>query len=63
MRIRLLRDSRIKHYAGEVVEASPAECDVLVSVGSAVIEAEAETPETPTAKAEIPEKRRGRKKN
>lgn len=36
MKIRLLRDSRIWHKAGEVVEASPAECSFLISTGSAV---------------------------
>lgn len=36
MRIKLLRDSRIIHKAGEVVDASPAECSFLTSVGSAV---------------------------
>lgn len=36
MKIRLLRDSRILHKAGEVVEASPAECSFLISTGSAV---------------------------
>ena len=41
MKIKLLRDSRIKHHAGEVVEASPAECEFLISTGSAVIVSEA----------------------
>ena len=36
MKIKLLRDSRILHKAGEVVEASPAECSFLISTGSAV---------------------------
>ena len=36
MKIKLIRDSRIKHRAGEVVEASPAEAHFLISVGSAV---------------------------
>lgn len=64
MKIKLLRDARIKHYAGEVVEASPAEEHFLVSVGYAVpaardaVNEEAETPE-----AETPEKpKRTRKK-
>lgn len=35
MKIRLLRDSRINHAAGEVVEVSPATADFLLSVGSA----------------------------
>lgn len=36
MKIKLLRDARINHKAGEIVEVSPAECHFLVSVGSAV---------------------------
>lgn len=69
MKIKLLRDARIKHYAGEVVEASPAEAKFLVSVGYAVpaardaVSEEAETPEAETPKAETPEKpKRTRKK-
>jgi hypothetical protein len=69
MKIKLLRDARIKHYAGEVVEASPAEAHFLVSIGSAVPAArgaakeEAETPEAEKPKAETPEKpKRTRKK-
>lgn len=36
MRVRLLRDARIRHSAGEIVEVSPAEAAFLTSVGSAV---------------------------
>lgn len=36
MKIKLLRDARINHKAGEIVEVSPAEKAFLVSVGSAV---------------------------
>ena len=36
MKVRLLRDSRINHAAGEIVEVSPATADFLMSVGSAV---------------------------
>lgn len=36
MKVRLLRDSRINHAAGEIVEVSPATADFLLSVGSAV---------------------------
>ena len=35
MKVRLLRDSRINHAAGEIVEVSPATADFLISVGSA----------------------------
>lgn len=36
MKLKLLRDSKITHKAGEVVEASPAEAAFLLSVNSAV---------------------------
>ena len=36
MRVKLLRDARIKHYTGEIVEVSPEEYKFLCSVGSAV---------------------------
>ena len=58
MKVRLLRDARINHKAGEIVEVSPSEFQFLCSVGSAmavkeavetvekaVIEPEAETTE------------------
>ena len=35
-KIKLLRDTRINHKAGEIVEVSPAEMAFLLSVGSAV---------------------------
>lgn len=55
MKIKLLRASRIRHEAGEIVEVSPAEAAFLLSVNSAVLAgAKAETPET--------EKRETRKK-
>ena len=63
MKVRLLRDARITHKAGEIVEVSPSEFHFLVSVGSAlavkeapkevekaVIEPEAETPEKKVTK-------------
>ena len=34
-KVKLLRDARINHKAGEIVEVSPAEKAFLVSVGSA----------------------------
>ena len=50
MKIKLLRDSRIWHKVGEVVEASPTECVFLISTGSAVKVSEAvEKVETVTA--------------
>lgn len=36
MKIKLLRDARIRHQAGEVVEVSPAEANYLISTKSAV---------------------------
>ena len=51
MRVKLLRQSRITHKAGEIVEVSPAEAKSLISLGSAVeiVERaeEIETPENP----------------
>lgn len=61
MRVKLLRDARIKHKAGEIVEVSPAEGHFLTSTGSAVeVAVKApeviETPEEP-AKVETKAKR------
>ena len=35
MKIKLLRDARIRHHAGEIVEVSPAEAGFLISTASA----------------------------
>lgn len=35
MKVRLLRDAKIQHKAGEVVEVSPAEANFLLSIKSA----------------------------
>ena len=35
MKIKLLRDARIRHSAGEIVEVSPAEAGFLISTASA----------------------------
>ena len=35
MKVKLLRDARITHHAGEVIETTPAEGAFLISVGSA----------------------------
>ena len=37
MKVKLLRDARINHKAGEIVNVSPAECEYLVSTESAVV--------------------------
>ena len=36
MKVKLLREARIRHEAGEIVEVSPAEAGFLLSSGSAV---------------------------
>jgi len=60
MKVRLLRDARIRHDAGEIVEVSPAECHFLVSTNGAVVveavKATVETPEDKLPEAETPEK-------
>ena len=61
MIVKLLRDARIKHQAGEIVEVSPAEALFLVSTGTAVEIAvnipKAVTPETAEVPEEAPAKR------
>ena len=47
MKIKLLRDSRINHAAGETLEVSSATAEFLLSVGSAVIVADKATKELP----------------
>lgn len=54
MKVKLLRDSRILHKAGEIVEVSPAELHFLTSTGSAV--------EVAVKKPEVAEKRKTTKK-
>lgn len=71
MRVKLLRDARIKHYAGEIVEVSPEECHYLVTTDGAVevetaVKAPADAIEVPEkkveAKIETPEKKTPAKK-
>ena len=54
MRARLLKDARVQHKAGEIVEISPAQFNVLASFGAAVAVVEkpvkAETPKKGTKK-------------
>lgn len=51
MKVRLLRDARIKHNAGEIVEVSLAEFNHLVSIHSAEpVEEEQEKPKRTTRK-------------
>lgn len=45
MKVKLLRDQRIKHKAGEIVEVSPEEFSFLINTNSAVpAEAAADKP-------------------
>lgn len=53
MKVKLLRDARIKHKAGEIVEVSPDECFFLITTDGAV---EVDAVKTP-AKSEIPEEK------
>lgn len=46
MKVKLLRETRIKHAAGEIVEVSPAEYSLLVS-GYYAVPVDEEIPETP----------------
>ena len=55
MKVKLLREARIRHYPGEIVEVSPAEAGFLFSTGSAVeVIEKRETPED-AAVIETPE--------
>lgn len=54
MKVRLLRDARIRHNAGETVCVSPAEAGFLISTGSAVAAEDVPTVITRTEK-ETPE--------
>lgn len=58
MKIRLLAPARIKFNAGDVVEASPAQADFLLSIGNATLVEEKQETKIETAveeKAETPE--------
>lgn len=56
MKIKLIRDARINHKAGEIVEVSPVECDFLVSVGSAEVVAAKPAAETAKPKKKVTKK-------
>lgn len=60
MKVRLLRDTRINHKAGEIVEVSPSEFQFLCSVGSAVevVEIAVITPAAETADKKVEKKTR-----
>lgn len=63
MKVKLLRDARIMHKAGEILEVSPTECSFLVSTDGAIIidavkaDKVVETPEDKTFEEEVPEKK------
>ena len=61
MRVKLLRDARINHKAGEIVDVSPAEFHFLVSVGSAV-EVAVNLPEAEVAEKPVKARKRTEKK-
>ena len=63
MKVKLIKDARIWHKAGETVDVSPAEYQYLVSVGSAVdVPAKAKKAiETPEDNAEETPKKRNKK--
>lgn len=53
MLIKLVREARIRHKAGDIVEVSPAEAHFLTSTGSAVyVPNEAPRPRRDTKKKE-----------
>ena len=63
MKIKLLKDARIWHKSGEILEVSPEECHFLVSTSGAVVvdavkaSAVTEIPEKREPKEEVPEKK------
>lgn len=61
MKVKLLRDARINHKAGEIVDVSPAEFRFLVSVGSAV-EVAVNLPEAEVAEKPVKARKRTEKK-
>ncbi len=56
MKVKLLRDARIVHKAGEILDVSPAEYSFLLSTESAVEVVEAV--KAPTVKSEAKETRK-----
>lgn len=63
MRVKLLRDARITHKAGEIVTVSPSEFQFLCSVGSAieVVEVAVKEPVVETAVKKVEKKTRAKK--
>ena len=59
MKVKLLREARVRHYVGEIVEVSPAEAAFLFSIGSAEEvkeKAKAKEPEAEEVKEAKPKK-------
>ena len=52
MKVKLIREARIRHMPGEIVEVSPAEAQSLFSLGSAV-----PAPAEPSAGKKAPPKK------
>lgn len=61
MKVKLLRNARINHKAGEIVDVSPAEFHFLVSVGSAV-EVAVNLPEAEVAEKPVKARKKTEKK-
>lgn len=59
MKVRLLKDARIWHKAGEILEVSPEESHFLLTTDGAIaVDAvKTETPEEKVPEKEIPEKK------
>lgn len=54
MKVKLLKDARIWHKAGEILEVSPEECFFLTSTDGAI---EVDAVKAPVDAIEIPEKK------
>ena len=54
MKVKLLKDARIWHKAGEILEVSPEECFFLTSTDGAI---EVDAVKTPVEPVEVPEKK------
>ena len=57
MKVQLIKDARIHHKAGEIVEVSPAEAGFLISTASAeLMKAPERETEAPEREIEAPER-------
>lgn len=55
MKVKLLKDARIWHKAGEIIEVSPEECFFLTSTDGAVEVSEAVKASAVKSEVEVPE--------